>query len=512
MALNRIFRLFDRDNDLFLSERELGNFMKAAFGAPLPAHQMAALRAALRQQSAKCLRNGRLSFDGFCLLLRGVIETRMVEQVWTMLERFGYTRALTLRENYVPFLAAVRARAFDQTCELREEGVRFLTSVFHKFDQDQDGALSSATPPRDAPRHPSLVGRSELDEALLPCPESPLPLIYPQIVPVNKQGMVTLDGWLSLWSMLLCVNAPFAVLSLVHVGLPPESVESAVVINASKRDEEGLKRIERRCVFGLVMGLRGSGKSALMGALVERPFRKPFQGAFADGLTVAARLEGGAVLVLRELPDSKELVDRALEPEGEAARADIVLLVYDGSSKGSFDYVNALIPRLPDHIPALLVHAKADLSQFFPADSVFGRQRAGGSGAVDYALSYEIATEPVSAAADSPSDLRGFFRTVHANALRPDAFRPLSPARVKRQRTWWLVRALGVAAVAAASGVVSYVYVTQVRRAGAAEAAALGQDASAASGAANAAAAAGAAAATPTGGGGLFGRLRLRRA
>ena len=100
-----------------------------------------------------------------------------------MLQKFGYSNDLTLREDYLQPLFEVQA---DCSIELSPLGLRFLKDIFKKYDKDGDGVLSSA----------------EQQDMHSACPGYPWDEQLVSItVETNKNGWVTLNGFLAFWNL-----------------------------------------------------------------------------------------------------------------------------------------------------------------------------------------------------------------------------------------------------------------------------------------------------------------------
>lgn len=170
LALERIFRLFDRDHDHVLSEQELLNFQSVCFQVVLTPSDLRGLREVLEEQDAGAVHQGTngITMAGFVILNKMFIERNKAESNWRVLEMFGYDRDLRLRIDERELAGGRAGRGADpgrscaapppraladgwklpprrgrQVLELNSRGQQFLRNVFTQFSNS-----NSACPPR----------------------------------------------------------------------------------------------------------------------------------------------------------------------------------------------------------------------------------------------------------------------------------------------------------------------------------------------------------------------------
>jgi mitochondrial Rho GTPase 1 len=396
-ALNRIFRIFDSDHDHLLNDVEFGDFHARAFGWKLDESRRTMMKAAMQRESPALIYQDAVTFDGFLHMARRIIENREVRLLWSMLEHFDYDIDLELRLNTPPVQAIINKlakRSLDQSCELTEDALAFLRGVFYQFDLDRDGALSNRTPTSSTHTYstwPSAFGLSELEEAFASSPHIPFPPNYATVASSNDQGFLDIDGWLSHWVMMAAADPVYTLHNLVYLGFDKTKLAVALRICPSKRADARQASISKHAISCVVYGAGSTGKTMLSNLLIRKPFRedstptshprtvanwfsRPLLHDISDdtkSTSSASESDAdikshsssaqGAFVMVREIPHDVSTIDQSLQPDGAAHAADLICLVYDGTRSATIELVNDLIPRLPNHIPCVVVQTKSDL-------------------------------------------------------------------------------------------------------------------------------------------------------
>ncbi|KAG0596001.1 hypothetical protein M758_UG216000 [Ceratodon purpureus] len=350
-ALKRIFILCDHDRDGTLNDAELNDFQVKCFNAPLQPSEVVGVKKVVSEKMAGGVSNDGLTLTGFLFLHALFIERGRLETTWTVLRKFGYNDEIELRGDVL--LCPSLKRAPDQSVELTENAIDFLKRVFTAFDLDGDGALKL----------------QELEELFSTKPSSPWEeSIYRDAAETNSVGGLTLNGFLSSWSLMTLMEPQKSLAHLIYIGYPGDA-SSAFRITRRRRLDRKKQRSQRVVFQAYVFGATNSGKSALLNALVGRPYNEASE--HTKGVHCAANVVeqiGGSkkTLILREVKE--ESVAGLLEKKDAMMDCDVAAFVYDSSDAASWDRAHELLVEVAAHgelngleVPCLLIAAKDDL-------------------------------------------------------------------------------------------------------------------------------------------------------
>ena len=349
-ALRRIFYLCDRDQDGYLSDGEIKDFQSKCFGKPLGEGELASIKQVVQKVSYASVTEKGIDQDGFILLNKMFAEKGRHETIWIILRTFHYTNSLSLRDSFLhpkfevpPYTSA----------ELSPAGYRFFFDLFLLFDKDNDGGLNA----------------SELAALFAPAPGLPpswLDSAFPSSTVHNEAGHITLQGWLAQWSMTTFFSPATTLAYLAYLGFTPTdpraSTTTALHLTKNRKRRKRTARVDRNVLLAYVLGAPGSGKSALLDALLARPFSPTYHPTIKPRTAVnAVELPGGkqCTLILEELG---ELEPAILENPAKLAACDVLVYTYDSSDPDSFAHIPALRaqhPHLHD-LPARYIALKAD--------------------------------------------------------------------------------------------------------------------------------------------------------
>ncbi|KAJ0977547.1 hypothetical protein J5N97_013021 [Dioscorea zingiberensis] len=327
-ALKRIFILCDNDKDGALSNAELNDFQKNVQGV-----------------------NDRgLTLTGFLFLHALFIEKGRLETTWTVLRKFGYNDDLKLRDDLLP---SSFKRAPDQSVELTEEALDFLKGIFGMFDIDSDGALRSA----------------ELEDLFSTAPESPwAESPYKDAAEKNVLGGLSLNGFLSEWALMTLLDPASSLANLVYIGYTGDPA-SAFTITRKRRADRKRKVSQRNVVQCFVFGPKNAGKSALLNALIGRPFSEKYVSTTSECFATNVVDLPGKTLVMREIPEDG--VKALLSNKESLAACDIAIFVHDSSDENSWKKAMELLVQVASHgensgfeVPCLIISAKDDLDPY----------------------------------------------------------------------------------------------------------------------------------------------------
>lgn len=340
-ALRRIFRLCDVDKDGLLSDAELNDFQRKCFDAPLQLQELEGIKELVLQSPTgggsrypyggdgasvagssnsangeaaspsnhPHLRDGALTLAGFLYLHTLFIQRGRLETTWAVLRTFGYGSDMELREDFVRPRFDVPP---DCSVELSPHGYQFLTDVFEAHDKDKDGALCA----------------SELESLFATAPGNPwADTGFPDTTITDESGAVTLQGWLAQWSMTTLLDHRTTLAYLAYLGYPsfplgsngvgaptpiplsptnssqrksgnsgngPPSTTSALKVTRPRRADRKKGKVQRTVFLAYVLGAAGSGKTALLRAMVGKPLRDEYEPTTRVASVVSAVEHKGA--------------------------------------------------------------------------------------------------------------------------------------------------------------------------------------------------------------------------
>ena len=148
-ALTRIFRIYDKDNDGLLSNAEINQFQSDAFSVPLVERDLAGWKKVVSKNNPTTdavIRDGKFTVSGFLAIFDVFITQNRLEVPWKILRYFHYDDYLNLEipeDVPSPPSAEHTTSASDEYPALSSSARKFLTAIFHQFDSDNDGVLST---------------------------------------------------------------------------------------------------------------------------------------------------------------------------------------------------------------------------------------------------------------------------------------------------------------------------------------------------------------------------------
>ncbi|KAL8693076.1 MAG: hypothetical protein Q9218_002040, partial [Villophora microphyllina] len=370
-ALQRIFYLCDRDQDGYLSDKEIQEFQVKCFGKPLSNLDMSNIKASVQKYSADAVADKGITQSGFILLNKLFAEKGRHETVWLILRTFHYTDSLSLQSS---FLAPKFDVPTNSSAELSPAGYRFFVDLFLLHDKDNDGGLSP----------------SELSALFAPTPGLPSSWLendFPSCTVRNDAGYVTLQGWLAQWSMTTFTSHKTTLAYLAYLGFdttPPApssnkatpTTTALTVTKPRKRLPPTSRRrrlppVSRTVLQAFILGAPHAGKSSLLANFLApaRPSASALSETYyAPSLSPrtavnTVELPGGkqVTLILSDFPSStaSAILDNK---ERLNEQCDVLIYAYDSSDAASFSYILSLREKHPhlDDLPALFVATKAD--------------------------------------------------------------------------------------------------------------------------------------------------------
>ncbi|XP_071964216.1 mitochondrial Rho GTPase 1-A-like isoform X1 [Antedon mediterranea] len=346
-ALSRIFTICDLDNDGVLNDYELNLFQRRCFNAPLQPQALDDVKTVVKKNVPEGVMNNGLTQIGFLFLHTLFIQRGRHETTWTVLRKFGYNDHLKLTSDYLrPRLRVGRG----SSTELSHLGYQFLTTLFEKYDQDKDGALSPV----------------ELQSMFSTCPIVPWGPDVNMSVETNENGWITLQGYLAQWTLTTLLDVPRTLEYLAYLGYryimaDHENQLSAIIVTRDRKiDVE--KRQTSKTVFQCnVIGPKGVGKTSFLQGLVSRTLDSPNM--------KPEHLSSYVINTIQVYGQEKYLllheIDVGISDEltSEDLACDVACLMYDISDARTFEYAvhnfKTHFERL--NVPCLMIAAKSDM-------------------------------------------------------------------------------------------------------------------------------------------------------
>lgn len=341
-VLRQIFNSFDGDNDGVITDEELNNLEVTCFHAPLLPSDIVKLKETI----PNALEQG-LSFEHFLYIFQNHFISTHIEAAWAILRKFGYNDELKLACHIIQPII----HSFDQSVELSGVGITFLERIFNDFDTNHDEIL----------QHSELVAFFSM------FPESPwIGLTCEQTVGDLFQGL-SLDAFLSQWTLATLLNPTLSVENLVHLGY--NDPRSAINITRKRHIDRKNKHCERNVFQCFIFGAKKAGKSTLLNNLIGRPFSEAYSPTESEqyAVNVVDGYQGDRkYLVLKEIP--RDGVTKLLANKDSLASCDVAIFVHDRSDKTSWDDSVMILEEVVRHgesggfkVPCLIVSTILDM-------------------------------------------------------------------------------------------------------------------------------------------------------
>jgi len=374
-ALRRVFALLDTDKDGAWSDDELRTFQDKCFNAVLEQDDVDEIKKLIQGSVTNGLTpNGYIAPEGFFYLHKLFIMQGKLETAWAVLRKFGYGDDLKLLDSFVNPAVEVSE---DQTVELSSDGYKFFTKLFKQHDRDQDGALSPA----------ELKALFQTSPGMPPSWKD-----FPQSnVHCNSAGNVTLQGFLSMWSMTTLLDYQTTLRYLAYLGFEgkvekteaantgsPQSpyhmamnsnnnTTQAITVTRGRKADIKKRKIARNVFRCFVFGSPKCGKTSFLNAFIGKPFSENYTHTTEDRSVVNAvyfrdlknsKQEEEKYLVMQEFANDQQALNKA-----SLAKCDLICLLYDTTNSQSFEYVVNIQKKLVQEdidIPCLYFATKAD--------------------------------------------------------------------------------------------------------------------------------------------------------
>eukprot|EP00939_MAST-03C_sp_MAST-3C-sp1_P000174 g174.t1 len=280
-ALERCFRVFDRDRDNVLCDSELRRFQSICFDTSLQDADIDGVHKVLAQKgdnnvSMSMKSKGRgITLDGFLCLNRLFLERNLSETSWLVLRYLNYrvrdSKMLDTLELVAPERVFDLSAKLDQSVELTDKARNFLYELFHQFDRDNKGYLShrdvkrimGACPPEYWSLFPTTCFAASAARATK-CDDDHDD--HEDDAEPSGEGRLDLDYWISLWSATTLLRPDLSQRYFYYLGynLPADDVASAYRVTHSRARDFSTNDIKRDVFRIFVFGRRGVGKTSLL--------------------------------------------------------------------------------------------------------------------------------------------------------------------------------------------------------------------------------------------------------
>jgi len=139
--------MYDADKDGLLSDAELDQFHRVAFQTPVIDRDFAAWKKVVTRNNLTdevVVKDSKFTIPGFLAIFDVFISQNRLDVVWQALRKFGYDDDLRLEIPESITAPPSQNDKFDQNnWRLSAAARTFLSDLFHQFDSDHDGKLSS---------------------------------------------------------------------------------------------------------------------------------------------------------------------------------------------------------------------------------------------------------------------------------------------------------------------------------------------------------------------------------
>ena len=252
-ALERIFKLCDKDVDGVLNDAELNTFQEVCYGGSLQPHELESVKNMVRGRCPQGVVPEGLNLLGFQFLQTIFIHDSKPEMPWTVLRKFGYGLDLELTEEYLNPVVHV---APEQSAELSNTGIQFFTTLFHRYDTDRDSALSP----------------SELDNLFSTTKGIPWSKTFTEDTITDFNGNVILRGFLALWNMTTQIDHSITLSYLSQLGCEAPKEALRFIYKSASGAKANASPGVSTVLLCYVFGAGAVGKTSLLKSFIEKPF------------------------------------------------------------------------------------------------------------------------------------------------------------------------------------------------------------------------------------------------
>ncbi|VVA96552.1 unnamed protein product [Arabis nemorensis] len=355
-ALKRIFLLCQMDG--VLSDAALNEFQIHCFDGPLKPEKRKEIREVVQLQCPLGVNEGGITWEGFLFLSTHMVEQGQIKTLWTILRKFGYNNELRLADHMIPYSSS-KPEA-DQSVELTNDAIRFLRNFYVLCVEDNGNNL----------------GPYEIQYLFQTAPESPWnEAPYKNAAEKNKNGGISLESFLSLWSLMTLIDPAKTLEYLIYIRFSNDP-SSAIHVTRRRVLDRKEQKSERKVVQCFVFGPKNAGKSALLNRFIGRSYNDDNNNGSTEERYAVNTVDKSRVnanrkktLVMKEI---QILEENGISLSNEAsASCDVAIFVFDSSDESSWKKAIDLLAEVAAtskdssfEFPCLMVAAKTDLDPF----------------------------------------------------------------------------------------------------------------------------------------------------
>lgn len=239
--------------DGYLNDEDLNQFQISVFGQRLSSEELSSIKDCIKVGCKDGYIPGKgVTEAGFLYLNQLFIQRGRLETTWSVLKFYNFDDSLDFVVDYSLYHGDFAAGIVAQ---LSNSSVAFLNRLFKRLDKDQDGALSE----------------SELQVLFELLPSNPWDSFsFPDDVELNKNGNVTLKGFLGQWSAFALTDPNQTLFTLKYLGYN-SSLPLFEHIKAGKLEQFQLRQ-QRNIFRCVVIGSEGCGKTSLLRSMIQKSF------------------------------------------------------------------------------------------------------------------------------------------------------------------------------------------------------------------------------------------------
>ncbi|KAK8813369.1 hypothetical protein WA158_002961 [Blastocystis sp. Blastoise] len=424
--LVRLFRVFDKDRDDALSDKELNDFQYTCYGSRLDPIMLKAVKSSLRTRDTDCLtgdQNDYITCRGFMELHKLLISKNKPETAWINLKTFDYNNELVYEPILSPNSSFTRenlqeiTRKSERTIELSAASTKFLIALFKQYNKNPDKCLSPTEiaslfePLPD--RLPPWTHVNE-DVQLFFSPS------FPQNTLSNDIGCVTLPGYLSMWSLYMHICPYECIYSIMQLGFGETFEDVAILTNTHAEDSYRYNLYKRSVTHSFIIGQSKDDMLCFLNDFISKPSNNRGDNSNSSVSTFINSVEADEDLSTNKYIHS--LMMTCFSPESmslftnQLYQCDICCLMFDLTDPTSFQYIKDIIPTLPPTLKIMLIANNKTLSMENSKRSALYKE------AEEYCRSLEI-KPPVINHVKSPRKEK-IFSIIYAMAHYPDVCIP----------------------------------------------------------------------------------------
>lgn len=388
VALERVFKLLDKDKDNALNDDELEDLQRIVSGIdtkkhPLSKAQLDGIKSKISKEDYGGVDSlGKVTLSGFMTLnMLWISHKSNTEPTWRLLYAFGYTNTLGVSDVVFSPTPPEELRCDSPNkenayYELSASGVMFLRGLFDALDKDSDGYISQ----KEVSELLSVIPQ-DINDAGSGLPGVSLTNLFSGRL---EDEMLSKVSFVAQFHMLCHVNQPLCLKIFAYLGfgcglsLRSSSAspwEAFVLVEgddtrdpsfSSSRDLVELYP-PRRVYMCYVLGSRNSGKTSFLKCLAQKSFDAEYiptsEPLIACRPVTVPENENDFAGFKYLCATEFESCEHAIRDKRTMKRCDVAVILTDVSNPYSFGYALGLHNHIEWNypwIPCLHVFTKAD--------------------------------------------------------------------------------------------------------------------------------------------------------